>query len=166
MKRFALIALALLVAMIPMVVSAEATPVPEGESVEEIWSATVLRTDIVSLLVQIEAIDPENEAGYPWDMPEPEQEAPEETPATEQAPDTAHSLSTQEDDGDILGVQLVNIAADAPIWQRTQDGFEEADAAQIAEGDVLTLRVLDGEALEIVIEETAPAAEGADALKG
>ena len=164
MKRFVLIALALLVAMIPMVVSAEATLVPEGENVEEIWSATVLRTDIVSLLVQIEAIDPENEAGYPWDAPEVE--APEKTPAPEQAPDAAHSLSTQEDDGDILGVQLVSIAADAPIWQRTQDGFEEADASQIAKGDVLTMRVLDGEALEIVIEETAPAAEDADALKG
>lgn len=164
MKRFVLIALALLVALLPAAVSAEEAPDSE-EVREEVWSATVLRTDVVSLLVRVDAVDPENEAGYPWD--EPDAEAPEEIPAPEQtdAPGEAHSLSAEEDDEGVIGVQLISIAEDAPIWRRTQDGFEEADAAQIGEGDVLTMRVSEGAALEIVIEESAPSSESADALK-
>ena len=58
MKRFAVFALAMLVALFPVIANAE-----EGEEAvpEEVWSAAVLRVDPGSLLVRIEAVDPENE---------------------------------------------------------------------------------------------------------
>ena len=157
MKRFALFALAMLVALFPVIAIAEEA----GESpVEEVWSATVLRVDAGSLLLRIEAVDPQDEAAYPWD------EAPEASPAPQESGEIpkAHSLSSEDapEDGDAIGVQVVDIAEDTPVWRRAEDGFEEAAVRDIAEGDLLTLRVADGAALEVVIEQSDP---GADALK-
>ena len=77
-----------------------------------------------------------------------------------------HSLTAEDaEDADAIGVQLVTIAEDTPVWRRaTEDAeeFEEATAADIAEGDLLTLRVSEGAALEVVIEQSDP---GAGALK-
>ena len=154
MKRFAVFALTMLVALFPMIANAEdAAELP----VEEIWSATVLRAEIGSLLVRIEAVDPEEgETPYPWD--EIEAPEPSPTPSPTDVPE-AHSVAAEEaQEDDAIGVQLVRIAEDAPVWRRAQDGFEEALATDIAEGDLLTLRVMDGTALEIVIEESDPAA--------
>lgn len=154
MKRFAVFALAMLVALFPMIANAEdAAELPA----EEIWSATVLRAEIVSLLVRIEAVNPEeDETPYPWD--EIEAPEPSPTPSPTDVPE-AHSVAAEEaQEDDAIGVQLVRIAEDAPVWRRAQDGFEEALATDIAEGDLLTLRVADGTALEIVIEESDPAA--------
>ena len=154
MKRFAVFALTMLVALFPMIANAEdAAELPA----EEIWSATVLRAEIGSLLVRIEAVDPEEgETPYPWD--EIEAPEPSPTPSPTNVPE-AHSVAAEEaQEDDAIGVQLVRIAEDAPVWRRAQDGFEEAAATDIAEGDLLTLRVMDGTALEIVIEESDPAA--------
>lgn len=154
MKRFAVFALTMLVALFPMIANAEdAAELPT----EEIWSATVLRAEIGSLLVRIEAVNPEeDETPYPWD--ETEAPEPSPTPSPTDVPE-AHSVAAEEaQEDDAIGVQLVRIAEDAPVWRRAQDGFEEAAATDIAEGDLLTLRVADGTALEIVIEESDPAA--------
>ena len=154
MKRFAVFALTMLVALFPMIANAEdAAELPT----EEIWSATVLRAEIGSLLVRIEAVNPEeDETPYPWD--ETEAPEPSPTPSPTDVPE-AHSVAAEEaQEDDAIGVQLVRIAEDAPVWRRAQDGFEEALATDIAEGDLLTLRVMDGTALEIVIEESDPAA--------
>ena len=156
MKRFALFALAMLVALFPVIAIAEEA----GESpVEEVWSATVLRVDAGSLLLRIEAIDPQDEKAYPWD------EAPEASPAPQESDETskAHSLSSEDapEDGDAIGVQVVDIAEDTPVWRRAEDGFEEAAVRDIAEGDLLTLRVADGAALEVVIEQSDPDAGAA-----
>ena len=109
------------------------------------------------MLVRIEAVDPEEgETPYPWD--EIEAPEPSPTPSPTDVPE-AHSVAAEEaQEDDAIGVQLVRIAEDAPVWRRAQDGFEEAAATDIAEGDLLTLRVMDGTALEIVIEESDPAA--------
>lgn len=157
MKRFALFALAMLVALFPVIaIAEEAGEIPA----EEVWSATVLRVDAGSLLLRIEAIDPQDENVYPWD------EAPEASPAPQESDETskAHSLSSEDapEDGDAIGVQVVDIAEDTPVWRRAEDGFEEAAVRDIAEGDLLTLRVADGAALEVVIEQSDP---GAGALK-
>ena len=154
MKRFAVFVLTMLVALFPMIANAEdAAELPA----EEIWSATVLRSEIGSLLVRIEAVNPEEgETPYPWD--ETEAPEPSPTPSPTNVPE-AHSVAAEEaQEDDAIGVQLVRIAEDAPVWRRAQDGFEEAAATDIAEGDLLTLRVADGTALEIVIEESDPAA--------
>ena len=83
---------------------------------------------------------------------------PSPTPSPTDVPE-AHSVAAEEaQEDDAIGVQLVRIAEDAPVWRRAQDGFEKAAATDIAEGDLLTLRVADGTALEIVIEESDPAA--------
>ena len=120
----------------------------------------MLRVDAGSLLLRIEAVDPQDEKAYPWD------EAPEASPAPQESGETpkAHSLSSEDapEDGDAIGVQVVDIAEDTPVWRRAEDGFEEAAVRDIAEGDLLTLRVADGAALEVVIEQSDP---GADALK-
>ena len=151
MKRFALFALAMLVALFPVIaIAEEAGEIPA----EEVWSATVLRVDAGSLLLRIEAIDPQDEKAYPWD------EAPEASPAPQESGETpkAHSLSSEDapEDGDAIGVQVVDIAEDTPVWRRVEDGFEEAAVRDIAEGDLLTLRVADGAALEVVIEQSDP----------
>lgn len=156
MKRFALFALAMLVALFPVIAIAEEAG---GVPAEEVWSATVLRVDAGSLLLRIEAVDPQDEAAYPWD------EAPEASPAPQESGETpkAHSLSSEDapEDGDAIGVQVVDIAEDTPVWRRVEDGFEEAAVRDIAEGDLLTLRVADGAALEVVIEQSDPDAGAA-----
>ena len=155
MKRFAVFALAMLVALFPVIANAE-----EGEEAvsEEVWSAAVLRVDPGSLLVRIEAVDPENEDGYPWD----EEESPEESPAPQPTETPrAHSLAAEDgaENDEALGVQVVRFDGDTPVWRRADGGFEAAGAEEIAEGDLLTLRVReDGMALGIVIEESDPAA--------
>ena len=58
-------------------------------------------------------------------------------------------------------MQVVAIAEDTPVWRRVEDGFEEAAVCDIAEGDLLTLRVADGAALEVVIEQSDPDAGAA-----
>ena len=70
MKQIAVFALAMLVALFPAMAVAEEKTAPE-----EVWSATVLRVDPGSLLVRVEAVDPEHEERYPWeeaDSPAPE----------------------------------------------------------------------------------------------
>lgn len=160
MKRFAIFALAMLVALFPAVACAEE---PEAAPAEEVWSSTVLRVDVGSLLLRIEAVDPEGDAVYPWD--EAEEAQPSPAPEATELP-KAHSLTAEDaEDADAIGVQLVTIAEDTPVWRRAPEGaeeFEEATAADIAEGDLLTLRVSEGTALEVVIEQSAP---GAGALK-
>ena len=156
MKRFAIFALTLLVSLFPVAANAEEATVVPGE---EVWSATVLRVDTGSLFLRIDAIGLEDDgAAYPWDE---EEVPPAGTPAPEatEAPEL-YSLASEDagEDDAAIGVQLVRIAEDAPVWRRADEGFEEATAADIAEGDLLTLRVRDGTALEIVIEASDPAA--------
>ena len=154
MKRFAVFALAMLVALFPVIANAEeAAELPA----EEVWSATVLRVDLGSLLVRIEAVDPEERGRLPVGRGRERRSPPPRRQPTD-APE-AHSLAAEEaQEDDAIGVQLVRIAEDTPVWRRARrSGFEEASAADIAEGDLLTLRVADGTALEIVIEESDPA---------
>ena len=104
MKRFAVFALAMLVALFPMIANAEdAAELPA----EEIWSATVLRAEIGSLLVRIEAVNPEeDETPYPWD--EIEVPEPSPTPSPTDVPE-AHSVAAEEaQEDDAIGVQPVS----------------------------------------------------------
>ena len=150
MKQIAVFALAMLVALFPAMAVAEEKTAPE-----EVWSATVLRVDPGSLLVRVEAVDPEHEERYPWE--EADSPAPEATGAPE-----AHSLAAEDasdDETSAVGIQLVRVAEDTPVWRRdaaAEGGFAEASAAEISEDSLLTLRVLGGEALGIIIEESSP----------
>ncbi len=156
MKQIAVFALAMLVALFPAMAVAEEKTAPE-----EVWSATVLRVDPGSLLVRVEAVDPEHEERYPWE--EADSPAPEATgtPEATEAP-KAHSLAAEDasdDETSAVGIQLVRVAEDTPVWRRdaaAEGGFAEASAAEISEDSLLTLCVLGGEALGIIIEESSP----------
>lgn len=157
MKKLLTAALALLVALVPF--SASALEAQESEM--QVWSATVRRVESDSLLVRIEQIDPQSEAGYPWDEDDASGEEEDDKtlplPGASQPPEDTHRASA--DSEDEREIALLVLTEETLYWQREEDGYVEAALSDLESGDLVSVLVQDGVALEIVIEPASAAEE-------